>query len=977
MSRKHITSVLAAFLILVPGSLFAQSAIAGVVRDASGAVLPGVTVEAASPALIEKVRTVVTDGAGSYRILDLRPGIYAVTFSLSGFSAVKRDGVQLPPAFTATVNVDLAVGALEETITVSGGAPLVDVQNATSQRMLSQDLLDAIPAARSPQGFTALTPGVIAQGLGGIPGGRREMDTAVHGSPSSESVVSIDGMSQASTNGVGGGSSNSRIPQSYVAEMHIVTGGGTAEQPFSGTVTNVIPKEGGNTFSGSLYLAYASSDLSRSNLTPELSAQGFTPNGLSNIVKLWDIQPAFGGRLIRDKLWFFASYRDSFTTITRAGVYDNLTPRGWRITPDLNRPALNKLTNGSKNLRLTWQVSPKNKISLFSDFQPMVAYNHGYETPKSPETNPYTPYQPNSYTIANWSSPLTSRWLLEAGAINQSVDNNKRRQTPETCFCSAPAIGFDVISAVETTTSTIFRADSSIASGGSNYAHAARHSVRYRATATYVTGSHSAKAGLQLLHGRQFTQQDVNGDIAYSLRNGVPISLRQYAGPMQWEDNVSPEGGVFVQDQWTRRRLTITGGMRYDYFRGGAAAQNLGAGLWVPARVFPKMESKPVWKDVNPRIAASFDLFGDGTTAIKVSQGRFVRGFGVVALSGLNPVNRSVLSVNRNWTDTDGDYVPDCDLRNPLANGECARMSDLNFGQNNPRAVNYAPELLTGLRPYNWETTVVLQRQLTGGVSVTAGYYHKTFSGFTVSDNLLVNPANYSEYCITAPVDARLPEGGGNRICGLYDISPALFGQSEALVRPEPGHSTGYDGFDLLQSIRLPNGATISGGVNIQRTTNNTCVVVDSPELRFCDDKAPFKPNATYVGYVPLPWWGLVTSATYRDYPGAVIRASYQARNAEIAPSLGRNLASGPNGTVNVQLIAPNAVFGPRQRQLDVRVSKRFRFGSRRAMANLDVFNLLNVNSPETMNVTFGPNWQRPVQLQQGLYIKLSGQLDF
>jgi hypothetical protein len=536
-----------------------------------------------------------------------------------------------------------------------------------------------------------------------------------------------------------------------------------------------------------------------------------------------------------------------------------------------------------------------------------------------------------------------------------------------------------VISAVETTTGIIFRADSNIASGGSNYAHAARNLQRYTASASYVTGTHAFKTGVYLVYAREFIQQEVNGDIAYSLRNGVPISLTQYAGPMEWGDLVHPEGALYVQDQWTRKRLTLTGGVRYDHWNGGARPRELGAGIWVPARVFPETRNDPLWGDINPRVAASFDVFGDGTTAIKVSRGRFVRGFGVGPLSGLNPVLRSVLSVNRTWTDADGNFNPDCNLKDPLANGECGRINNLNFGQNNPNATNYAPELLRGLRPYNWETTVVVDRQLGRGVSVTAGYYHKVFKGFTVTDNQLVTPANYNEYCITAPVDPRLPDGGGNRICGLYDINPVLFGQAQNLVRPEPGHSTGYDGFDILQNIRLPSGASISGGVNIQRTTNSRCVVVDSPEaLRFCDDKAPFKPNATFVGFVPLPWWGLLTSATYRDYPGAVITATYQARNAEIAPSLGRNLASGANGTVNVQLIAPASVFGARQRQLDARVSKRIRFGSsRRAVVNVDIFNLLNVNSAETIVVTYGPNWQRPTQLQQGRYVKLSGQFDF
>src|SRR5688500_14548545 len=180
-------------LALLPASVLAQSAIAGVVRDTSGAVLPGVVVEASSPVLIEKMRSAVTNGEGAYRVVDLRPGLYAVTFSLPGFTSVKRDEIALPAAFTATVNVVLGVGALEETVVVSGAAPLVDVQSVSSERQLSAELLEAIPASRSPQGFAALTPGIISAGINTIGGGREEMNLSNHGSRNQESLFLIDG----------------------------------------------------------------------------------------------------------------------------------------------------------------------------------------------------------------------------------------------------------------------------------------------------------------------------------------------------------------------------------------------------------------------------------------------------------------------------------------------------------------------------------------------------------------------------------------------------------------------------------------------------------------------------------------------------------------------------------------------------------------------------------------------------------------
>src|SRR6185436_8211931 len=207
----------------------------------------------------------------------------------------------------------------------------------------------------------------------------------------------------------------------------------------------------------------------------------------------------------------------------------------------------------------------------------------------------------------------------------------------------------------------------------------------------------------------------------------------------------------------------------------------LPAGLWVPARFYPAVSDAVNWKNVTPRLAGSWDLFGDGRTAIKASIGKFIaqQGAGAGGINNNNPVVRSVLFVDRSWGDANGNFSPDCDLRDPLANGECGRISDLNFGQNNPNATTYADELLHGLRNTNWETTVVAQRQLARGVSVTGGYYRRVFANFSVNDNEFVVPGDYSPYCITAPSDSRLPGGGGGQMCGLYDISPALFGRTK------------------------------------------------------------------------------------------------------------------------------------------------------------------------------------------------------
>jgi hypothetical protein len=973
-----------ALLALIPQRALAQSGIAGVVKDTSGAVLPGVTVEAASPALIEKVRSAVTGSDGTYRIIDLRPGQYSVTFSLPGFTTVKREGIDLPAAFTATVSVDLAVGSVEETITVSGAAPAVDVQNVTSNALFSRQLLESIPAARSPQAIAALTPGVKSPGIGVIPGGVSDMGVAAHGGANSD--YQIDGLTTATVNGFGGGSIVFRIAQAYTAEVNVMTGGGMAETAYGSMVTNVIPKEGGNTFTGSFYVDFTNSNLAESNLTDALRAQGFTADSLTRLAHLSDVSGALGGRLLKDKLWFFSSLRKFNVSQTRVNVWDNLTPLGFVYTPDLSRPSVASLKELSRSTRLTYQATPKNKISVFTDAAPQVAFHRGYTNSNriSQEATNYSPYLPNTFMSVSWKSTVTNRWLLEATAARNYADYDQRRQTDATCKCETPTIGYDVISKNETSTNTQWGAGSFPITTANNYGHNAGHIWQSVDSASYITGSHSIKVGIQAQRGGEWVSVNPNGGLAYTLKNGLPSSITQYASPIVYQNNMKANIGLFAQDQWTYKRLTTTGGLRYDYFTLDAAAEHLPAGVFpdlIGARDFP---AAPLvrWKDLNPRVGASYDLSGDGKTALKTTMSRFIvsQPAGAGGLGSNNPVIRSVLLVTRTWKDDDGNFIPDCDLNNPSANRECGQISDLNFGQNNPNAITYNDALTHGSRGFSWETTAQLQRELAKGISVTAAYYHRRTGNFMVTDNTLVKPSDYTQYCITAPLNPRLPEGGGNQICGLYDISPTLFGKSLNVINPasQYGKQTqAFDGVDLSESIRL-RGATISGGVFWGRTKTNSCFVVNSPgALRFCDITPPLLASASFIGSVPLPW-GMTTSATYRDLPGPQLTATYNVANAQIAQSLGRSLSSGVNGTVNVELIKPGTMYGPRARQIDLRVSKRMRFARTRLMANVDVFNLLNKGTGiDSWNTTYGPDWQKPMLLQLGRYVKVGGQFDF
>jgi hypothetical protein len=288
---KPVIVAVAFLLLLTPRlgrtqSATSTGAIAGSVRDATGGLLPGVTVETASPVLIEKVRTAVTDAQGNYRIVDLRPGTYSVTFTLPGFSTFKREGIELSAGFTATVNAELKVGALEETVTVTGASPVVDVQNVRTQQTLTRELLSNVPTAKSYVGMAALTLG--ASGGGGYFGNPNDRDVggnnhegfssmAIHGSRA-DGGWSIEGMRANSMTG-NGTPRRYMINQNAVQEAVAETGGQSAETETSGLSVNVVLREGGSSFHGMAESEYTGKGLQNDNITDALRARGLTREG--------------------------------------------------------------------------------------------------------------------------------------------------------------------------------------------------------------------------------------------------------------------------------------------------------------------------------------------------------------------------------------------------------------------------------------------------------------------------------------------------------------------------------------------------------------------------------------------------------------------------------------------------------------------------------------------------------------------------
>jgi hypothetical protein len=954
-----------------PASAQSDSSIAGLVRDTTAGVLPGVTVEVSSAALIERTRSAVTDDQGQYKIVGLRPGTYTVTFSLTGFSVVRREGIDLTASFTATVNAELRVGTLEETVTVSGQSPVVDVQNSVQQKVLSHEIIDSIPSGKMLHQLTQLIPGasmpLTQQDVGGSTGENTPIGVTMHGSRSMDMTLQIDGLRYNGMDQPGGGANGLHINPGGVQEVSLETGGISAETQMGGIRSNIIPREGGNRFKTFFASSFTNHSLQSDNLSDELKARGLT--AVNTVEKIWDLNPAFGGPIKKDSLWFYTAFRYWGTDGLVAGSYHDVDPLDWVYTPDRSRQAIKTVSSGDEQIRLTWQASRRNKLNLYYDIGQHCNCQNNISATVSPEATSQWFYQPNYVAQASWSSPVTTRLLLEAGVHYTNVNYQNRPQ---------PEVADDVIGVLEQSTNTQYRA-----SPTGYYPDYAGKQVNQRFVMSYVTGSHAFRTGINTMAGWKKTTSRVNGNVGYQFLNGQPNRITLYASPLSSYEKMKADLGLFAQDQWTIKRLTVNAGVRFDYLNTYVPEQHVAAVRFLPARDYAAIPNLPLWKDLSPRFGIAYDLFGNGKTAIKANLGEYVVGVLVQIAAANNPARAaSVTSATRTWTDLNGDFVPDGNFADPTLNGELGPLSDLGFGDVRI-TTRYDPEVLNGWnrRVKNWEGSVGIQHEVITGLSLNASYHRRWYNNFTTTDNLETVPGDFDQYCVTAPGDARLPGGGGGQVCGLYDVTPTKFGRVNNLVTFTDrfgDQAEVFDGIDLTVNGRTRTGVILSGGLSTGRTRTANCSVIDSPGVqRFCDVRPPFwLPQLKMMGVYPLPY-ALQASATLQSIPGPEIRASYVAPNAVIRPSLGRDLSAGANSTSTVELIAPGSLFEARINQVDVRLSRVFRLGTTRLQAMFDAYNVLNAGSILAVNTRFGPAWLTPTQILSGRLFKFGVQLDF
>ena len=1053
-ARKAL--LLAALVWLLPSVASAQATLTGTVKDSSGSVLPGVTVEASTPA--QQTRSVVTDSNGIYRIIELPPGLYTMSFSLPGFGTVRRTDIQLQGTTVITIPIELKVGALQETVTVTGETPVVDVQSVKRETVLDSEVIEAVPGARTVGTLLNATPGLTVDGNGANATPTMTFFSA-RGGQTNEGRMSVNGLTVAAAFN-GGGVSSYILDTVNADETTVTVSGGMGESDTGGPVMNIVPRAGGNSFRGQVFSSYVSERMRGDNLNDQLrrpiSEGGFGINETPGIINAYDSSFTYSGPIKRDRVWFLGSYRRLNTQTAIEGVVANANAGDltrWDWVRDDSLPARSSQGRAMYQMRASAQLTEKNRVNFSHEYQTRCEgaplrrestggchtrganWIAGAGTTTSPEAATSYIDFPYYLTQATWTNPLTNKILLEAGYSRLSYDHaGGPGQLPpdgildisveEQSTAINPATGGQYAPRVGALAGYSYRALSQYADNWSNPNH-------WRASASYVTGSHNMKVGYQGSFLVNNTNRVRNESLlSYRFNRGIPNRFTMTIPEWRTADRTSV-AAIFAQDTWTRNRLTLQGALRFDrawsYSPGGAEFN----GTPIASRInqpisFERTNSVDAFNDITPRFGAAYDVFGNGRTAIKFNMGHYLdAATNDSAYTRNNPANRIVSSINRGWTDSNNNKVVDCNLLNFAAQGptvagannapdvcNAVTGNDQNFAGVSSTLTQVNPATLKGwgVRENDWQWGLTVQQELMPRMSIEVGYARRWFKGVTVTDNLSRTPDEYQAWTVTAPSDPRLPGGGGYPITLYTATNAALAETAQNYITFQsdfgPEETNYWHGVDVTLNARTRWGLTFSGGTSTGRSVQDDCAtagVIDSPDTRGCHDADPFQTTFRGLASYTIPWIDVRISGTVRSQPEVALGATWNLPNSPASaactpnPSqcvtlqglLGR-LPTGTSttGTQSIALIDSDhrLYSGDRRTQLDMRFAKIIRFRGMRADVGVDVWNLFNTNYSTGFDGTYqysignadqGGTWNNPTSIYPPRYARLNVTFNF
>jgi hypothetical protein len=918
---------------------------------------------------------------------------------------------------------------------------VVDVQNTRRETVLSADIVAAIPGNRSVGTLLNAVPGLTVND-GALATSPTMTFFAARGGPINEGRMAINGMTIAAPFN-GGGVSTYILDSINVDEVTVSVAGGLGESDIGGPMMNLVPRSGGNSYRGSAFINNAGDWSRGNNLNDALRAPSPGPNlqETPGIINSYDTSVSYGGPIKRDRLWFFGSYRSLETASAVPGVVYNANAfdaARWDWVGDPTVAARVLQGRASYIGRITAQVSAKNRVTYNQEYQRRcegstlklgsdngcntrganwVGLGAGATTP-SPEANPsYFGNLPYHVNQATWSSPITNKLLLEAGftrfmfrggvtgrpqpdgIINLiPVTEQSTAINPSTGLPYAPRANF------------VYRG---VATANPNYANP----NNWRASASYITGSHEMKVGYQGAYIRVnnwFLTNDQQ--VSYRFNQGVPNQFT-FRLPEWHQSDRTGTAALYVQDKWTRGRLTLQGALRYDRAWSFTPAEFNGtdsASIFNPAPIsFPRTKGVDSFNDITPRFGAAYDLFGNGRTALKFNLGHYLdAATNDSEYTSNSPAARIVRTGTRSWDDRTfpvGDprrdnKVIDCNVLNFDANGECPVLTgnDRNFGAVSGNIAQVNQATLTGwnVRQSDWQWGLTVQQELLPRMSVEVSYNRRWFLGNKVTDNQLRGPEDYEPFTIITPQDPRLPGGGGYPIeMSMVTAAAANRGAANYVTFETdfgPERTQKWQGVDVTVNARLRQGLTLQIGTQTGRTVTDSCAIDQNidpagniKDLRNCHDVDPFQTTIRGLASYTVPKIDVLVSGTLRSQPPLERSASWAVPNSVILASLGRLPPGGAlsgNTTVNI-LDSDHLLWADNRRtQIDMRFAKIFRFGGKRADLGIDLSNLLNTNYATTYENTYqfsagnsaaGGTWGNPTAIYTPRFVRWNLTLDF
>jgi len=926
-------------LLLAAASASAQQTgtLSGVVRDAQGGVLPGVTVTVAGPALIGGPRTAVTGETGGYSFAALPPGDYTVTYELAGFNTLKREGIRVQVAVVTRLDVELSVGALQETVTVSGESPVVDVSSTVTQTNIDKDLYEAVPTGRNPWVMAGLVPGVVTGRLdvGGTEG-MQQYNLEVFGSADSQKSFSIDGLK---TNWPGG--SGGATMQYYGFEMYeeynMQTASGTAESDVAGIYMNMVTKSGGNRFASDHNFYFMNDSLQGDNVDDRLRQRlGLRPGdrtgAAGNPVDIsYDWSSTLGGPIKRDKAWFFGALRRWRLDQFQIGATN---PDGSQAIDD------NRIENYMG--KVTWQVDSQTKTSFLFNRNLKFRF-HRRDAPYLfvEDKASLLQDQPAQNFVYQFNRVLGSSMVFDTrfGRMWGVFPNRYQKEVQPTDIAIRDVVRFTRINAAE-----------------QNFENP-NHRYQFNASLSIfrdnlLGGAHDFKLGVQISREKMVYNRDRNGDILLELRDGVPFQARLSNTPIRSDHRINT-WAFFAQDQWRVKRFTINAGLRLDGVEGIVPAQSSPAGTWTPARQFDEITGVPDFP-VNAalRLGISYDLFGTGRTALKGYYGRFYNQFGSEIPESVNPNGFAEIVVP--WNDVNGNLRVDP--------GELGAFSGF------PRG--FFPRMdPDASRPYSEEINVGVEHTLARNLGLSISYHRRQHrDGLGIVD--LARPA--SEY--TAEQRTYTDPERGTQTITVYNLSAAAAALRDRVITNVDVLQSDYNGVAIEIQKRMSDRWQLLGGVTFQKhegfnhsgTFTNPGSVADlnDPNYLLNRDKGSV--------FIDLPWTASLSGSYLLPLWDIQISGKYTARKGD---PLARQLTvTGLRQGAETVFVQQRGVDRTEtvNKFVDIRFGKRFDLGrTGRYEATLDVFNLLNANHVLLQTETIGSTLGRPQRILAPRIVRL------